>query len=95
MNLSQVIQEIDEAFVTGPQDQPLSSLTYDAKTATTGSLFIAVRRLWVDGHEYIHEAIQNGALAIIAETPRPAKIAKKIGWVQVQSTRGYRAQRTG
>lgn len=83
MNLSQVLAEIDTAITSGPQSRPLSMLTYNPDSVTTGSLFVAARRLWVDGHDYIDAVISQGVTAIIAETERPSSCPENIGWAQV------------
>jgi len=44
---------------------------------------VAVRGLWVDGHDYIDAAMEGGATTIIAETARPESTDENITWIQV------------
>jgi UDP-N-acetylmuramoyl-L-alanyl-D-glutamate--2,6-diaminopimelate ligase len=80
--LSAVVAPLTPLAVAGPLDVPTASLTYDSRQAAPGAIFVAVRGLWVDGHEYIDRAVAAGAAAIIAETPPPAG-STGATWVQV------------
>jgi len=46
---------------------PISEFIIDSRAATPGSCFIALRGDHSDGHDYIGDAIANGAIAIIAQ----------------------------
>ena len=39
----------------------------DSRLVTNGDIFVAIKGHTVDGHDYINEAIKNGATKIIAE----------------------------
>jgi UDP-N-acetylmuramoyl-L-alanyl-D-glutamate--2,6-diaminopimelate ligase len=41
---------------------------YDYRRVVPGSLFVAVRDLWEDGHAFIPHALAAGAVAVVAET---------------------------
>ncbi|NQV29567.1 MAG: UDP-N-acetylmuramoyl-L-alanyl-D-glutamate--2,6-diaminopimelate ligase [Candidatus Marinimicrobia bacterium] len=43
----------------------ISGISYDSRQVKSGHLFIAVRGLITDGHDYITKAIQSGATAIV------------------------------
>jgi UDP-N-acetylmuramoyl-L-alanyl-D-glutamate--2,6-diaminopimelate ligase len=60
-------------------------LTQDSRKAKENSVFIAVRGYQVDGHEFIEDAIANGASVIISE--EPFATTKDISIVQVPDTR--------
>jgi len=48
-------------------DPDILSLTSNSREVRPGSLFIAVKGLKADGHDYMDQAIENGAVAVIAE----------------------------
>jgi UDP-N-acetylmuramoyl-L-alanyl-D-glutamate--2,6-diaminopimelate ligase len=50
-------------------DLLISDLTADSRQVRPGSLFVAYQGVEVDGHRYIAEACQRGAVAIVAERP--------------------------
>ena len=54
----------------------------DSRKVVEGSVFIAVKGLQSDGHQFIETAIQKGAKAIICEVI-PEKLIKEITYVQV------------
>lgn len=45
----------------------INSLQMDSRQVTDGDLFICIRGFTVDGHDFIDQAIENGARAIVAE----------------------------
>ena len=88
MNHNQLFSVLPEAQITGQLRRNIGSLTDDSRQVAPGSCFIAVRGSQFDGHTAIPQAIAEGAIAIVAETPFPAEYAQKgICWVQVADTR--------
>ncbi len=49
------------------EDVEILSVEYDSRKVKKGSLFIAVSGYQTDGHLYIEKAVENGAVAIVAE----------------------------
>lgn len=47
----------------------VSDLAYSSRDAMPGSLFFCVRGFTADGHEYAPDAIERGAVALVAERP--------------------------
>lgn len=48
-------------------DLDILQITDDSRTQGAGILFVAVKGLTVDGHNFARKAVENGAVAIIAE----------------------------
>lgn len=73
MNLSNLLKSIshlaryDEATVSTPFDPEICSIHYNSKDVQKGGLFVAIKGLVADGHNYIDDAVKNGAAAIICE----------------------------
>ena len=87
MNNKQLFSVLPEAHTTGQLRRSLGLLTDDSRKVVPGSCYIAVRGTQFDGHTAIPQAIRDGAVAIVAETPCPAEAeAKGIFWVQVEDT---------
>jgi len=53
----------------GSSDPEITGLAYDSRNVKKGFLFFAYKGIHADGHNYIKQAIQNGASAIIHSTP--------------------------
>jgi len=51
----------------------ISSVVYDSRQATAGSLFVAIRGEKTDGNRFISTAVERGAVAIVSEMPPPAQ----------------------
>ncbi len=78
MELEQLIRELADPIVTGSLDRRITSLCYDSREAGPGSLFVAIRGNVVDGHNFIEQAIDRGAIAIVAEMPASIQRATHI-----------------
>ncbi|MBI5663634.1 MAG: UDP-N-acetylmuramoyl-L-alanyl-D-glutamate--2,6-diaminopimelate ligase [Nitrospirae bacterium] len=63
---------------TGPQDKEIKGIAYDSRRVKKDFLFVAVRGLSVDGHDYIEDAISRGAAAVIAEHAVELKRARQL-----------------
>jgi UDP-N-acetylmuramoyl-L-alanyl-D-glutamate--2,6-diaminopimelate ligase len=62
-----------------------ASICSDSKDVITGSVFVAVRGTRVDGHLFIPQALQNGAVAIICEDI-PQDMIKDITYIKVRDS---------
>jgi UDP-N-acetylmuramoyl-L-alanyl-D-glutamate--2,6-diaminopimelate ligase len=57
------------------------NLAYDSREARPGTLFFAIHGERADGHAYIPQALDRGAVAIVSERPAPPELADR--WIQV------------
>ncbi len=62
-------------------DVRIRGLTCDSRQVRPGDLFIAYRGGSFDGHDYVNEATQKGAVAILGERPAPTNFP--IPWVHL------------
>jgi len=67
MTLHALIQELEVVRVTGSTDREIHAVTFDSREVQPGSLFVAVRGTASDGHAYIPQAIDKGAVAVVCE----------------------------
>ncbi len=67
MELKKVLSGIDGLKAKGDLDVDVNKIECDSKKITNGDMFVAIRGFDNDGHEYIDEAIENGAKVIVAE----------------------------
>jgi len=49
------------------ENKEILNLTYDSRKVTTGSVFFAITGEEKDGHQFIEDAIERGAIAIVGE----------------------------
>lgn len=84
MNLPNLLNNIN--YSGDIKDIEISSLAHDSRKVAKGSLFIALKGRKSDGYDYIDEAINNGASAILANS-RKVSISKDIPIINVENVR--------
>ena len=67
MKLSEILNGISDLKAKGNVDIEISDIACDSRKVKPESLFVAVKGYDVDGHDYIEEAIEKGASAILVE----------------------------
>lgn len=80
MELSKVISGINCISISGNTAMSIGNIVFDSRAVTKNSLFVAVYGSKSDGHSYISNAINSGAIAIICEK-LPAIPDKKVTWI--------------
>lgn len=65
----------------------VTSITDDSRKVKKGSLFIAVKGLTVDGHEYIDKAIAKGASVVVGEKKPKKSWLEKATYIKVKGAR--------
>jgi UDP-N-acetylmuramoyl-L-alanyl-D-glutamate--2,6-diaminopimelate ligase len=67
MTISQLLEGLRVKWKTGSPDTDIKGIAYDSRDVRDGYLFVAVKGFSVDGHDYIKDAINRGAAAIVSE----------------------------
>ena len=81
MQIQAVIKDIKILQVSGNIEEDVSAICYNSKNCGKSSLFVAVRGLKFDGHDYIREAVERGAKCIVHEkdyTPPPGVTSIRV-----------------
>lgn len=71
--------------VTGRTDIEVKDLQIDSRKIVSGSLFIAIRGVSTDGHQFIDKVVAAGAVAIVVES-MPAILKEGVTYVQVDDS---------
>ncbi len=74
MNLSALLSSLPSYQIQNERDVEISSIVADSRHVVPGALFVAYRGVSVDSSRFIPEAIQNGAAAIVSESPPSVSI---------------------
>jgi UDP-N-acetylmuramoyl-L-alanyl-D-glutamate--2,6-diaminopimelate ligase len=65
--LKDILKNVEVREVYGPLDIEIQSLKFDSRTIEEGCLYFAIKGTVFDGHQYIHDAINSGAVAVVCE----------------------------
>ncbi len=87
MNLRTIIKCLPKATVSGDLDKDVASVTSDSREVVPGSIFVAVRGGDADGRQFIPEAIERGACAIVSEVAPDADHDDQLCWAHVPDAR--------
>lgn len=86
MKLSKIISALAIEEIQGSADVDITAVCSDSRKVVPGALFVAVRGYASDGHAYIPQALEKGAVAVICEeVPQMAK--GTVTTVKVQNSR--------
>jgi UDP-N-acetylmuramoyl-L-alanyl-D-glutamate--2,6-diaminopimelate ligase len=67
MKLATAVAALDQPTIVGSGDVEIDAVEYDSRRVTPGALFCCVVGEQVDGHAFAAEAVQRGAIALLAE----------------------------
>lgn len=68
LTLGHIIEPLSTYEATG-EEPAVASVVMDSREAVAGSVFVAVRGEKVDGHDYVTQAFDAGAIAALVERP--------------------------
>jgi UDP-N-acetylmuramoyl-L-alanyl-D-glutamate--2,6-diaminopimelate ligase len=67
IELDRLSQAVRAERTVNPARAEITGLAYDARRVTPGALFVCIRGLKADGHDFAPQAVANGAAALIVE----------------------------
>jgi UDP-N-acetylmuramoyl-L-alanyl-D-glutamate--2,6-diaminopimelate ligase len=70
MELKRLIEGVEVKKIVGGTLREVEGIAYHTKQIGKGFLFAAIRGLEIDGHQFIEEAVQRGAGAVVSEEER-------------------------
>ena len=94
MNLKNILNGIEGLKAKGELDLEITGIESNSKKIEKGFLFVAIKGFTVDGHEYINNAIENGAQAVVVDMScdlKSLKIPANITLIVSRDTREFLA----
>ena len=85
MTLSNILSHIKITEAVGSTSIPITSVDFDSRKVREGALFVATIGTQVDGHEFITQAIDSGAIAIVCET-LPKELRENVSYIKVKNS---------
>ncbi|MEL6669200.1 MAG: UDP-N-acetylmuramoyl-L-alanyl-D-glutamate--2,6-diaminopimelate ligase [Bacteroidota bacterium] len=68
MLISKLTQDLPATNIQMPDEElSITSVVFDSRKVVPGSLFVAIKGSQVDGHDFLGNAVESGAVALVAE----------------------------
>ena len=83
--LSELIYKAGLEEVIGSTERIIHNICFDSRHVVNNTLFVATRGTQVDGHDYILESVEKGAIAIVCEE-LPKRINDDVTYVKVKDS---------
>lgn len=83
--LKDILYGVSLVSLEGDRNVPVKGIAFDSRKIEEGYLFVAIKGLTVDGHDYISMAIEKGAAIIVAED-LPKDRLDQVVWVKVSDS---------
>lgn len=85
MFLRELLEAVEVRAAAGDPAMLIKGIAYDSRQVKPGFLFVAIEGFKTDGHEYIDDAVKNGAAAVVIK--QKVSVPEGIAWVHVHNTR--------
>ena len=85
MLLNKLMKGIAHELILGDGSEEIRKITNDSRAVEEGELFVALRGTVTDGHDYIPQAVDRGAKAILCETI-PEERKPGVAYLRVEHT---------
>ncbi|MDF2570592.1 MAG: murE, partial [Sporomusa sp.] len=86
-NLGQLAALLPDAAIDGRLDREITAVAHDSRKVVPGTLFVCLTGVHVDGHDFIADAINHGAVAVLVEKDMPKTACGDITILKVDNTR--------
>ncbi|MFZ0962387.1 MAG: UDP-N-acetylmuramoyl-L-alanyl-D-glutamate--2,6-diaminopimelate ligase [Terriglobia bacterium] len=85
MKLGELLRQLPILHSGADVKLEVSSLAYNSREVRPGTLFFAIQGEKADGHAYISQALERGAVAVVSERAAPPGLTTR--WIQVAAIR--------
>lgn len=83
--LKDIIYGVRIVDVKGSTNIAVEHIAYDSRKVVSYTMFVALRGTQVDGHDYIGQAIKDGALSVVCEE-FPEEINENVTYIKVEDS---------
>lgn len=85
MKLRELCSEYKYQLLKGNMEVEVSDIIYDSRKMKPGTVFVCLSGATFDAHDYISEAVKQGAVAVVVE--KDVEVVEEITVVRVENTR--------
>ena len=90
MELKKILSGLENLKAKGDLYIDITNIESNSKKIEKGGLFVAIKGFAFDGHQYIKEAVENGAIAVMIDLESDMKSLKIPSGITVIATKGTR-----
>ena len=87
MNLQHLLHNVNVISTVGNCRREILGIAHDHRLVAPCYVFICYKGVTVDGHEFIGQALQNGAGTIVGEHPPPGNLPRHATYIQTTNGR--------
>ena len=87
MSLREAAAAVSGSVIVGDAATRFGDIVYDSREVTPGTLFVALRGADHDGHDFVAQAVRNGAVAVMVDGDWTGSLALSVPVVRVGDTR--------
>ena len=84
MRLDYILKGIETGQTDGELQTEITDITSDSRQCRPGSLFIAVPGFDSDGHAFIGQAAEAGAVAVVYQRPEALEVIREKGMTAIR-----------
>lgn len=85
MLLAELIKGLDTDYTKGSLKIEIAGVAYDSRKVVKDTVFVCIDGTKTDGHDYIPQALQNGASAVVVQ--KDVQVPEGITVIRTQDTR--------
>ena len=85
INIETIVQQVPVVHIQGNTNTLVKDITLDSRKVQPGSMFVAISGSSRNGHQYIQEVIEKGAVAIVCEQ-LPVSLQSDVVYIHVKHT---------
>ncbi|MBF8251043.1 MAG: UDP-N-acetylmuramyl-tripeptide synthetase [Deltaproteobacteria bacterium] len=78
MKLKELLKTLKSYKIQGSEDTEIFDIQYDSRKVGKGSLFIAIKGEKADGNLFAEQAVENGAVAVVTDSPFTPAIRERV-----------------
>ncbi len=86
ITLRDILYKVELLQTSGNTDRGISNFDSDSRKVAKNGLFVAVKGLNSDGHDFINQAIANGAKSVVCEK-LPGQLSKGVTYAMVRCSK--------
>ena len=84
--IREILYKVEINSVVGNTSVSIEKVEFDSRLVTKGDMYVAINGVNVDGHDFINQAIVNGAVCIVCEK-LPIEITDEVVYISVPNSR--------